>query len=108
MLSILMIIVGAGSLAVAAQAFTVVRGKVTEKGVASYDFGDGRSYTTQTVSVLIENNDRVFRIERGTVVKYALSDSDALRVDVGSDIELLVTSYHKVARVIGLGGSNIL
>jgi hypothetical protein len=32
--------------------------------------GDDRSYPTKTVSVLIENDGRVFRIERGTVVKY--------------------------------------
>ena len=102
----LLIVIGAGALSVAAQTFTIVRGKVMEKGVASYDLGDGRSYTTQTLSVLIENDDRVFRIERGTVVKYAVSDGDAQRVDVGSNVELLVSSYHKMARVIGLGGSS--
>ena len=83
----LLIVIGAGALSVAAQTFTIVRGKVMEKGVASYDLGDGRSYTTQTLSVLIENDDRVFRIERGTVVKYAVSDGDAQRVDVGSNVD---------------------
>jgi hypothetical protein len=107
-LCVLLIVVGAGALAVAAQTFTIVRGKVMEKGAASYDLGDGRSYFTETLSVLIENDDRVFRIERGTVVKYAVSDSDAQRVDVGSNVELLVSSYSNVARVIGLEGSSPL
>lgn len=103
-----LVVVGAGALAVAAQTSTIVRGKVLEKGVASLDLGAGSSYSTQTISVLIENDDRVFRIERGTVVKYAVTDSDALLVDVGSEVELLITSYNRVARVIGLGGTNPL
>jgi hypothetical protein len=108
MLCVLLIVVGAGALAVAAQTFTIIRGKVMEKGVAKLDLGDGTSYSTQTLSVLIENDDRVFRIERGTVVKYAVSDSDAQRVDIGSDVELLVSYYSNVARVIGLEGSSLL
>jgi hypothetical protein len=40
------------------------------RGVAILDRGDDRSCPTQTVSVCvpIENDDRVFRIERETVV----------------------------------------
>ncbi len=104
----LLIVVGAGALVVAAQTFTIVRGKVLEKGVAKLDLGDGRSYSTQILSVLIENDDRVFRIERGTVVKYAISDGDAQLVDVGSKVKLLVSSHNNVARVIGLEGSSPL
>jgi hypothetical protein len=60
---------------------------VLERGVAILDReGDDRSYPTKTISVLIENDNRVFRIERGVVVKYvyALSDSEFELVDVGS------------------------
>lgn len=43
---------------------------VLEREVAILDRGDDRSYPTHRPSlcVLIENDDRVFRIERGTVV----------------------------------------
>ena len=104
----LLIVVGAGALAVAAQTFTIVKGKVLEKGVAEFDLGDGRSYSTQTLSVLIENDDRVFRIERGTVVKYAISDSDAQLIDVGSKVKLLISSYSNMARMISVEGSSPL
>lgn len=107
-LCVLLVVLGAGALAVAAQTFTIVRGKVLEKGTASLDLPDGSSYSTQTVSVRIENDDRVFRIERGTVVKYAVSDGDAQLVDVGSEVELLISSHSSVARVIGLDGSSPL
>jgi stage V sporulation protein SpoVS len=106
LLCMLLVVLGAGALAVAAQTFTIVRGKVLEKGTALLDLPDGNSYSTRTISVLIENDDRIFRIERGTIVKYAVSDHDARLVDVGSDIELLISSYGSVARVIGLGGSS--
>lgn len=105
-LCVALVVLGAGALAVAAQTSTIVKGKVLEKGTAALDLGNGNSHSTQTISVLIENDDRVFRIERGTVVKYAVSDGDALLVDVGSEVELLVSSYSRVARVIGLGGAS--
>ncbi|MEW6604350.1 MAG: hypothetical protein AB1351_06630 [Thermoproteota archaeon] len=99
----LLVVIGASALASAAQTFTIVRGKVLEKGIATLDLGDGKSYTTPTVSVLLENNDRVFRIEQGTVVKYAVSEIDAQRVDVGSSVEMLVSTHHHLARVVGIG-----
>lgn len=102
----LLVVEGAVALAEAAQTFTIVRGKVLEKGIAKLDLGDGASYTTPTISVLIENDDRVFRIERGTVVKYAVSESEAQRVDVGSSVEMLVSSYNHLARVISIEGSS--
>ena len=43
----------------------------------------------QTISVLIENEGLVFKIEQGIVVKYAISDDDHL-IDVGSEVELFV------------------
>jgi hypothetical protein len=104
----LFVLLGAGALAVAAQTFTIVKGKVLEKSSASIDFPDGGSYSTQTISVLLENDDRVFRIERGMVVKYAVSDNDAQLVDVGSEVELLISAHSSVARVIGHGGSSPL
>jgi hypothetical protein len=58
-LSVLLMIMGAGALAAAAQSFTIVRGGMLEKGTASLDLPDGRSYSTQTISVLIKNDDRV-------------------------------------------------
>jgi hypothetical protein len=107
-LCVILVIVGAGALAVAAQTYTIVRGKVLEKGVASLDLDAGILLSTQTISVLIENDDRVYRIDRGSVVKYAVSDSDARQVDVGSEVELLISTYSKMARVIGLGGTSPL
>lgn len=104
----LLVVVGAGALASAAQTFTIVRGKVLEKDVATVDLEDGGSYTTPAISVLLENDDRVFRIERGTVVKYAVSESDAQRVDVGSNVEMLVSNHSNLARVVGLEGSSAL
>lgn len=104
----MMVVIGACALASAAQTFTIIRGKVLEKGIATLDLGDGRSYATPTVSVLLENDDRVFRIERGTVVKYAVSEIDAQRVDVGSSVEMLVSTHHPMARVVGIEGSSAL
>ena len=108
LLCAVLVVLGAVALAVAAQMFTIVRGKVLEKGAAPLDLPDGTSHSVQTISVLIENDDRVFRIERGTVVKYAVSDSDAQLVNVGSEVELFVSTYSRVARVIGHGGSSPL
>lgn len=107
-LCMVLVLLGAGALTVAAQTFVVIKGKVLEKGVASLDLEDGRSYSLQTISMLIENDDRVFRIESGTVVKYAISDRDAQLVAVGSQVELLVSSYSRVARVIDSHGTNNL
>lgn len=107
-LCMLLIVLGAGALVVAAQTSTIVRGKVLEKSSASIDLPDGSSYSMQTISVLIENDDRVFRIERGAVVKYAISDSDAQLVNVGSQVELFVSTHSRVARLIGHGGSSPL
>lgn len=104
----LLVVVGAVALAVAAQTFTIVRGKVLEKGVATLDLGDGMHHTGSTISVLLENDDRVFRIERGTIVKYAVSDGDAGLVYVGAQVELLISSHSNMARVIDVGGTTPL
>ena len=104
----LLVVLGAAALAAAAQTFTIVRGKVLEKGVVTLELNNGTSSSTQTISVLLENDDRVFRIERGTVVKYAVSDGDAQLIEVGSQVELLVSTHSSVTRVIAHNGSDHL
>jgi hypothetical protein len=107
-LCMVLVLLGAGALTVAAQTFVIVEGKVLEKGIAHLDSEDGNSYSLQTISMLIENDDRVFRIESGTVVKYAISDRDAQFVTVGSHVKLFVSSHSRVARVIDSDGTNHL
>ncbi|MEP0825661.1 MAG: hypothetical protein HRF40_09255 [Nitrososphaera sp.] len=102
-----LVVIGAAALADAAQNFTIVRGRVIEKGVATLDLGEGSSYNTPTVSVLLENNDRVFRIVRGMVVTYAVSEDDAQRVTVGSSVEILVSTHNHLARVVSVQDSGI-
>lgn len=100
-LCVILIVIGAATLSVAAQSFTMIKGKVLEKGAALVNL-NGNLFPTKTVSVLLENNDRVFRIKHGSVVKYAISDSDAKLVDIGSEVELLISSHNSKARVISL------
>jgi hypothetical protein len=104
-LSALLLVLGSVALAAAAQMFTIVGGKVIEKGVVTLELENGMSYSTPTISVLLENDDRVFRIEGGTVVEYAVTDSDAQLVEVGSQVKLLVSSYSNVTRLIAPEGS---
>lgn len=106
-LCLVLVVIGAAAIATAGQSFTIVKGRVLEKGIAVFD--DGRqSYPTKTVSVLIENDDRVYNIKRGTVVKYAISDGDSNLVEVGSEVDLLVSSYSDRVRLIGVEGSSPL
>ena len=98
-LSVFLIFVGAAAMGIAAQTFTMVKGKVLEKGISLYALG-GKSQTVHTISVLIENEDRVFKIEQGTLVKYAVSDDDANLIDVGSKVELFVSSYDNFAKLV--------
>jgi hypothetical protein len=93
-------VVSAAALGVASQTFAIVHGKVLEKGVATVDPGDGKPYTVSTVSVLLQNDDRVFQIKRGTVAKYAISEGDSPHIDIGSNVELMITSHDPLARVI--------
>jgi len=80
----------------AALSFVIVRGIVTAVGSANLD-EVGR---TATVTVIIQDPDRVFRIERGSEVEYAVSDDDAGEISVGSEILLLVSSHHSRAKLI--------
>ncbi|MCI0558292.1 MAG: hypothetical protein MN733_07330 [Nitrososphaera sp.] len=95
---------GASALAVSAQTFSIVSGKVLETGMAPADDGGERALSTRTITVLIENSDRVFRIEKGTPVKYAISEEDAEHAQVGSRVTLLISSYTSKARVISSEG----
>jgi hypothetical protein len=86
----------------------LVSGKILEVGIATIDQNDGASVQTRTITVLIENDDRVFMIDRGTAVKYAISDTDAGLVDVGAHVRLLVSSYSSKAKVISVSGGTDL
>lgn len=102
LLCALLVALGAASLAVSALSITVIEGTILEVGLAVLD-GEPGMQPTPTISVLIENDDRVFRIDRGTVVKYAISEADAKRIEVGTKVQLLVSSYSNKVRVIGSG-----
>jgi hypothetical protein len=98
---------GAAALITAGQNFVIVRGRVVNVGEAIVEY-EGEKVPTKTVSVIIENNDRVFRIERGTTVEYAVSDSDAGLVQVGAHVELLVSSHDRWAKVVKIDGGPLL
>ena len=96
-----LILLGVAALVTAAQNFAIVRGRVLTTGVAVLDGQDG-SVQTRTVTLVIENSDRVFHIERGTTVEYAISDEDALLVRAGSEVELMVSTHQAKARILNV------
>lgn len=98
-LSAALIVLGAVALSVSAQTFSIVEGQIVEKGIGVLQF-DGKPKLTNTISVLIENDDRVFDIKRGTIVQYPVSEADAQALQVGARVELLVSSYAATARVL--------
>jgi hypothetical protein len=104
-LSVALIVLGAVALAVSAQTFSVMRGKIVEKGVGVLEFG-GKPRLTNTISVLIENDDRVFDIKRGTVVQYPVTERDVQAAEVGQEIEFLVSSYSATVRILGPQSGN--
>jgi hypothetical protein len=91
------------ALVTAAQNFVIVRGKVVSIGSALMDSNDGK-VPTRTVTVVIENDDRVFRIKSGTAVEYAVSDNDATRLRTGEEVELMLFSHQSKARVVNVWG----
>jgi len=101
-LCLLLVVIGTGALVVAAQSFTILDGRVLEKGTGVIELGDGSSVATKTISVLIEEDDRVYKIKRGSVVRYAISDEDAQLVGIGSDVRLLISQHSIRARLIDL------
>lgn len=95
-----LVVLGAISLSFTAQTFSIVKGRVVEKGLGVIESG-GESIPTNTISVLIENDDRVFDIKRGTVVKYPVTEQDVQAVKIGSEVELFVSSFKATAKVLG-------
>lgn len=94
-----LVVLGAISLSFTAQTFSIVKGRVVEKGIGVIE-SDGEQVLTNTISILIENDDRVFDIKRGTIVKYPVTEQDVQAVDIGSEVELFVSSVKAVARVL--------
>lgn len=94
-----LVVLGAVALAISAQSFSIVKGKVIEKGVGVLQH-EGKPRLTNTVSVLIENDDRVFDIRRGTVVKYPFTEPDSEAIVVGSEIHLFVSSYKQNVQIL--------
>lgn len=99
-LSMVLVVLGAIALAVSAQSFSIMRGKIVEKGIGVLQFED-KPRLTNTISVLIENDDRVFDIKRGTIVQYPVTEKDIQAVEVGARIEFLVSSYSATVRILG-------
>ena len=94
-------ILAVAALVTAAQNFVIVRGKVISTGSALIDSTDGK-VPTRTVTIIIENDDRVFRIKNGSTVEYAVSDSDAMLLRTGGEVELMLSSHQSKARVISV------
>jgi hypothetical protein len=94
-----LVVLGAIALAAAAQSFTLVEGRIVEKGVGVLKFGD-KTRLTNTISVLIENDDRVFAVKRGTVVKYPVSEHDAKDIEIGSRVQMFVSSYNPNVQIL--------
>ncbi|HEU4984936.1 MAG TPA: hypothetical protein VFT58_04800 [Nitrososphaera sp.] len=94
-----LIVLGAVALAASAQTFSIVKGQIVEKGVGVLGLGQKRTLTN-TISVLIEDDDRVFDIKHGTVVKYPVSESDARALQIGSRVELFISSYGSAVRIL--------
>ncbi len=94
-----LVVLGAISLSLTAKTFSIVKGRVIEKGIGVIE-SDGEQVLTNTISILIENDDRVFDIKRGTIVKYPVTEQDVQAVDIGSEVELFISSFKAMARVL--------
>jgi hypothetical protein len=103
-----LVLLGAAALAVSAQSFTLVSGKVLEIGTGVIDGSDGTETSTKTITMLISNDDRVFRIESGSVVKYAISDEDAETARVGYDVRVFVSAYSNKVRLVSFADRSYL
>jgi len=90
-------------MATSAQSFALVKGQVLEKGIGLLKIGD-KKRLANTISVLIEDNDRVFDIKRGTVVKYPVSERDANDLKVGSTVVMFVSSYGSYVQILSMKG----
>lgn len=100
LLCLALILLAAAALATAAHGFVIIRGRVLSTGAALVDGDRGEKVPTRTVTVIIENTDRVYRIQRGTMVEYAVSDGDSARMQAGSEVELLISYHESKARLV--------
>jgi hypothetical protein len=94
-------LLGALAIISASQNFTIISGKVVSVGTGFLITDSGR-IPTKTVAVLIENADRVFRIQPGTTVTYAVSDEDASHIQPGYKVKLMVSTNQSKARIISV------
>lgn len=99
---------GAAALVVSAQSFTLVSGRILEIGAGVIDDDDGVPTSTKTITMLIRNDDRVFRIESGSVVKYAISDEDAETARVGYEVKVLVSVYSDKVKLVSFADASYL
>jgi hypothetical protein len=102
-----LVVLGASALAVAANSFSIVKGKVVEKGTGIIEHG-GKRALTPTISVFIENDDRVFDVRAGTIVWYPVTEADAQAIEVGSEVELFVSSSKATVKVLSGHSSRLL
>ena len=93
-------ILAVAALVTAAQNFVIVSARVVALGSALID----GQVPTRTVTVIIENSDRVFRIQRGTTVEYAVSDEDVRLVEIGSQVKLLISAHQDRAKLVSVEG----
>jgi hypothetical protein len=103
-----LVLLGAAVLATSARTFTLVNGRILEIGTGVIDDSDGVPTSTKTITMLISNDDRVFRIESGSVVKYAISDEDAETARVGYDVRVLVSAYSNKVKLISFADGSYL
>lgn len=103
-----LVLLGAAALAVSAQSFTLVSGRILEIGTGVIDDNDGAPTSTKTITMLISNDDRVFRIESGSVVKYAISDKDAETARVGYDVRVFVSAYSNKVKLLSFADGSYL
>jgi hypothetical protein len=103
-----LVLLGVAVLATSARTFTLVSGRILEIGTGIIDDSDGVPTSTKTITMLISNDDRVFRIESGSVVKYAISDQDAETARVGYDVRVLVSTYSNKVKLVSFADGSYL
>jgi hypothetical protein len=94
-----MVIIGAGALLEASKSFSIVQGRVVAKELASVGSGSDE-YLVQTISVVLESEDRVYSYKQGSVAKYPVSSEDSRIISVGSEVRILVTAHPMQAKLL--------
>ncbi len=108
MFCLALVLLGVAALAASARTFTLVSGRILEIGTGVIDDSDGVPTSTKTITMLINNDDRVFRIESGTVVKYAISDQGAETARVGDDVRVLVSAHSNKVKLVSFADGSYL